>query len=116
MTAAEAARQLGISRQRLYQWLRAGQVPGPSKRGNHRLPDSWSAADVERARLAKRANVRPRAGRPPGTCKAVNRRLVARLRAHGATWRAIAARLGCCIPVARRALQQPNKASQNPRF
>lgn len=109
MTAAEAARQLGISRQRLYQWLRAGQVPGPSKRGNHRLPDSWSAADVERARLAKAANVRPRPGRPQGTRKALNRRLVARLRAQGATWRAIAARLGCCIPVARRAAQEASE-------
>ena len=91
MTAAEAARQLGISRQRLYQWLprgpssrtfEAGQIIGCQIRGATRTLSV-------RASLRLRTSDHDPAVRK-GRGRTLNRRLVARLRAQGASWRTIA--------------------------
>ena len=99
MTAAQAAKKIGVSRERLYQYLRAGKIQGPPKLGKCRR--AWTISDVQAARAARKANVRP----GPGGCKPKKRldgRLIGELRRQGLSWPAIAVRMGACVPIVRR--------------
>jgi predicted DNA-binding transcriptional regulator AlpA len=99
MTAREAAKKIGVSRERLYQYLRAGKIQGPPKLGKRRR--AWTISDVRAARAARKANVRP----GPGGCKPKKRldpRRIAALRRQGLSWPAIAEQLGACMPIVRR--------------
>jgi predicted DNA-binding transcriptional regulator AlpA len=90
MTAREAAKKIGVSRERLYQYLRAGKIQGPPKLGKCRR--AWTISDVQAARAARKANVRP----GPGGCKPKKRldgRLIGELRRQGLSWPAIAVRM-----------------------
>jgi predicted DNA-binding transcriptional regulator AlpA len=99
MTAREAAKKIGVSRERLYQYLRAGKVQGPPKLGKCRR--AWTISDVRSARADRKANVRP----GPGGCKPKKRldpRRIAALRRQGLSWPAIAEQMGACVPIVRR--------------
>jgi excisionase family DNA binding protein len=53
-TMAQAAKQLGISRQTLYSWIEAGYVTAPKPTSiGEKLFRLWTAADIERARKFK---------------------------------------------------------------
>ena len=52
MTAREAAKKIGVSRERLYQYLRAGKIQGPPKLGKCRR--AWTISTCKpRARPGK---------------------------------------------------------------
>jgi len=104
-TTAEAAMRIGVHRQSICNWIHDGKIEVPplvryGPNGRARL---WTAADISRVRAWHRAYV-PRLGRPS---KVVDVARIARLRAQGAPWRVVAQAVGCCIPVARRALRAP---------
>ncbi len=100
MTPTQVAKELGISRMTLFNWLRSGKVPGPAKLGKNRSPDGWTAEDVERVHIARKSISRP--GRPVGWRKRLDPRRIAALRRQGLSWPAVADRMGACVPVVRR--------------
>jgi predicted DNA-binding transcriptional regulator AlpA len=107
MTASQAAKKIGVSRQSLYNWLKHGHLVGPAKLGRNRRPGAWTNAHVEAARAARKTIPGPGGCKPR---KVLDARLISRLRAQSVTWAAIARQLRCCVPVARRALQRLNNA------
>jgi hypothetical protein len=108
MTAAQAAKKIGVSRQSLYNWLKAGHLVGPAKLSRNRQPRAWTNAHVEAARGARKRIPRP--GRKHGAYKVVDVRQIARLRAARTPWRTVARQVGCCIPTARAALRRVSVA------
>jgi DNA-binding transcriptional MerR regulator len=50
MTASEVARMLEISRQTLYNWLKSGKIPQPSRHPSTGYP-MWKPEDVDRIRI-----------------------------------------------------------------
>jgi len=89
-TVGEVARELGIARQSIYNWIYSGRIQARR---------CWIAEDIEQLRRARKSFARR--GRPR---KIVDAGRVAVLRAQGASWRKISVELGCSPPVARRAL------------
>jgi len=53
MTAAQAAKKIGTSSERLYQYLGAGKIQGPPRPGKYRRMRAWTISDVEAARSQK---------------------------------------------------------------
>jgi excisionase family DNA binding protein len=51
ITAAEAARRLGVNKSTMTRWIAAGQVPAIRQGGRWRVRTTW--VDAEQARLAK---------------------------------------------------------------
>jgi predicted site-specific integrase-resolvase len=50
ITSTELARMLEISRQTLYNWLKAGKIPSPSRHPSTGYP-RWKPEDVDRIRM-----------------------------------------------------------------
>jgi IS30 family transposase len=90
-TVGEVARELGIARQSIYNWIYSGRIQARRY---------WTAEDIEQVRRARKSFV-SRRGRPR---KIVDAGTVACFRAEGLSWRTIGLQLGCSVPVARRAL------------
>lgn len=54
-TSSEAAKKLGVSRETLYQWLRAGRIPAPQQITlGKKKQYLWTEEDIEAARKAVR--------------------------------------------------------------
>jgi hypothetical protein len=90
-TVGEVARELGIARQSIYNWIYSGRIQARR---------CWTAEDIEQVRRARKSFV-SRRGRPR---KIVDAGTVALLRAQGTSWRKIGVELDCAPQVARRAL------------
>jgi excisionase family DNA binding protein len=53
-TTSEAAKKLGISRETLYQWLRAKNIPAPQQvKLGSKTQYLWTLADIEAAKGAR---------------------------------------------------------------
>ncbi len=61
-TTNEAARQVGVSKSTLLEWLRKGHVPEPRVRDRHNWR-IWTDADIARA-IAYRDQTQPAPDRP----------------------------------------------------
>jgi excisionase family DNA binding protein len=65
-TTSEAAAWLGVSRETLYSWIRAGRVTAPPQITlGKRSMRVWSTRDIARV---GRQGARIKRGRPKGTC------------------------------------------------
>jgi len=54
-TTSEVAEKLGISRETLYQWLRAGKIPVPEQiRLGTKTQYLWTEKDIQAAKAARR--------------------------------------------------------------
>jgi excisionase family DNA binding protein len=55
-TTAEAAKKLNVSRETLYQWLKAGKITAPQQiKLGAKTQYLWTDKDIEAARKARRA-------------------------------------------------------------
>jgi len=53
-TTTEAAAKIGLSRETVYSWLRAGKIPAPQQiRLGKKFQYLWTEADIENAKKAK---------------------------------------------------------------
>lgn len=54
-TTSEAAEKLGVSRETLYQWLRAGKIPAPEQiKLGAKTQYLWADKDIQAAKAARR--------------------------------------------------------------
>ena len=54
-TTSEAAKKLSVSRETLYQWLRAGKIPAPQQiKLGAKTQYLWTDKDIQAARKAAR--------------------------------------------------------------